>query len=436
MANQYIDVHRKIAARAGVSWRPILPVAAAALCVPWVSSTLMSFVPLQPMQVDGALWYPALVSLVTRMANIVAAIVILNTYSDLVRGSDRPVLDVHPVRATQLVHAIALRTFITRAYLPAVAAVLLSPLALRGHPEAYIGSLALVLAAWLAGLGVGFMVHLGGIWAASSEALSAVLDAIRGDNPRMQAALIYSPGAALLLVGVGVELGAIGLELGLSGWRPGWLWLAIPAAMGAAAFVLVGPLAERYYVRASLVLAEVDGAWGQAEQAEQAEKVYLEGLSRGDGEVLRALRLGWRTLRIYATGGWILGLLVAVAGWSAPERLIFWGGLAVVWACSVASLMPAHDPPQLDRALGVRAGRVMAARVRVAMAYGAGALVPVMAVVLVRHFDGGTVLGMLVLYALSGALSATAARMWRAHAPWAYGAVGIVMWSAFVGWVG
>jgi len=411
-------------------------VLAAVIALPWVTPSLLGFLPDAGESVEVKLWAPALSNLVSRLANLLAAMVILHSYTDLVRGPDREVLDVHPVRATALVRAIALGTARSRIYLPAIGSVLLSPVAMAGHWAAYLGSVGLLFAAWIAGIGVGFMVHLGGVWAAFSPRFAALLDALRGDNPRMQAALIYAPGVALLIVGLGVEFAAIGLELALTGWSTGWLWVAIPAGVGAAAFMTVGPLAERFYVRASLLLAEVDGAWGQAQTAELAESVYLENFGRKDPEAVRALRLGWRSLRIYATGGWVVGTLVALSGWSSPDRLTFWGGLAVVWAASVASLMAARDPLWLDQALGVQRTRVLWARARVAMAYAAGALVPTVVVLGVRHEDGLAMLGMIILCLVSACLSAGAALVWRTSAPWAYGAMGLVTWSAFVRMVG
>ena len=436
MANPYIQVHRRISRHTGFSWRPWVPVFAAVVALPWVTPSLLGFLPGPGELIEPKLWAPALSNLVSRLANLVAAMVILHSYSDLVRGPDREVLDVHPVRATALVRAIALGTARTRLYLPVMGAVLLAPVALAGHWLAYGGAVGVIFAAWLAGLGVGFMVHLGGVWAAFSPRFAALLDALRGDNPRMQAALIYAPGVALLLVGLGVEFAAIGLELAMTGWAAGWLWIAIPAGVGALAFTAVGPLAERFYVRASLLLAEVDGAWGQAQTAELAETVYLEPLGRKDPEVRRALRLGWRSLRVHATGGWVVGALIALAGWSSPDRITFWGGLAVVWAASVASLMAAHDPPWLDQALGVNPTRVVWARARVAVVYAAGALVPTTAVLGVRHADGLAILGMVILCLVSAGPSAMAARVRRTNAPWSYGAMGLVTWSAFVRMVG
>ena len=224
MANPYIQVHRRIARHTGFSWRPWVPVLAAVVALPWIAPSLLGFLPSPGDAVEPKLWVPALSNLVSRLANLIAAMVILHSYTDLVRGSDRDVLDVHPVRATALVRAIALRTARTRIYLPVMGGVVLTPVAMGGHMMAYWGAVGVLFAAWLGGLGVGFMVHLGGVWAAFSPRFAALLDAVRGDNPRMQAALIYAPGVALLVVGLGVEFAAIGLELALTGWSVGWAW--------------------------------------------------------------------------------------------------------------------------------------------------------------------------------------------------------------------
>ena len=252
-----VQVHRRISRHTGFSWRSWVPVLAAVVVLPWETPSLLGFLPGPGEQVEIKLWAPALSNLVSRLANLIAAMVILHSYSDLVRGPDREVLDVHPVRATALVRAIALGTARARMYLPVMAAVLLAPVALSGHVQAYLGAVGVLIAARIGGLGVGFMVHLGGVWAAFSPRCAALLDALRGDNPRMQAALIYAPGVALLLVGLSVEFAAIGMELALTGWSTGWLWVGIPAGVGAVA---LPPLvrAERFCV-ASLLLAEVDG---------------------------------------------------------------------------------------------------------------------------------------------------------------------------------
>ena len=45
------------------------------------------------------------------------------------------------------------------------------------------------------------------------------------------------------------------------------------------------------------------------------------------------------------------------------------------------------------------------------------------------------ILGMVMLCGVSACLSSAAARVWRTNAPWAYGPMGLVVWSAFVRWL-
>jgi hypothetical protein len=414
----------------------LAPVVAAVAAIPLAQDTLFGFLPSADLSLDVDQWGAGLSAIATRLANLVAAVVILHSYSDMVRGPDRAVLDVHPVRSRELVMALAMHTLRSRLYLPAAVAVLLLPVGLRGSWVAYGGALGLVFSAWLAGIGVGYLVNLGAVWSAYSDALAQVLDALRGDNPRMQAALIYAPGLALAMVGFSVELGSMGLEAALSGWTLGFLWLGIPMLLGGIAWAFVGRLADAYYVKASLLLAEVDGAWGAADIAESARVVYLDRLGHDRPELRRALRLGWRGLRVYATGGWVAGLLIAVAGWGQPSRAVFWGAGATVWVAAVAALMPARDPQWLDDALGVNALRVWLARVVVALAYSVGVLAPVCAVLMLRHGAYAESLGLLVVAVVCAVVSASAARRWRETAVWAYAGAALVVWAGFMGVMG
>jgi len=423
-------------AHRGTQWVRLVPVLATFAIVPMVKDTLFGFLPGPGQVIPVEQWALGLSAMVSRLANLVAAAVILHSYSDLVRGPDRAVLDVHPVRARALVMAIASHTFRARLYLPLCVAVLLLPVGLQGTWTAYAGALGLVVSAWLAGLGVGFFVHLGGVWAAYSDSLAVILDALRGDNPRMQAALIYAPGVALAVVGVSVELAAIGLEAALGGWTLGFLWLGIPIAIGGLAWAFVGRLADRFYVKASLLLADVDGAWASTDTKETAGDVYMQRLGNGRPELLRALRLGWRSLRIYATGGWVAGLVVAMLGWGTPERAMFWGAGATVWVAAVAALMPAKDPQWLDEALGLSTHDVMLARGSVAVTYTVGVLAPVSLVLLLRHGAYVQSLSLLALAVVCAFTAAIAARRWRESAVWGYGAAALVAWAGFMGVMG
>jgi len=317
-------------------------------------------------------------------------------------------------------------------------AVLFVPVGVSASWVAYAGVCGLMLGAWLAGLGVGFMVHLGAVWAAYSPALAGLLDAVRGQNPRMQAALIYAPGVALLLVGLSVEFGAIGLEAALLGWTPGWLWLVIPVTVGGICWTLVGSLSERFYVRASLLLAEVEGAWGQHDEEEQAGSVYFQRLASGRPHLLRALRNGWRSQRLYATGGWLLGVLIAAMSWSDLDFGLMWGAGAVVLVAAVGARMAESDPVWLDQALGVSLVSVGMARAVVSALYTLGVWAPVGCVFWLRHGVSGlhALLGLMCLAVLVAGLAASSAAIWHRRGIWAYGASGIVGWAGFVSVMG
>ena len=95
-----------------------------------------------------------------------------------------------------------------------------------------------VLSSWLGGIGIGYAVHLGSVWAATSPLMAGVLDSIRGGNPREQAAFIYAPGAALALMGVALIFGAGATRLAIEG-RMGFVpWVIAPACLGIIGWIV------------------------------------------------------------------------------------------------------------------------------------------------------------------------------------------------------
>jgi len=439
--NPYLDVHRRIRAhqRPGPTW--LLPLAAAALATPLAQPVLLSFLDGPPIPEVVAAGTDAIAF---RMGALVASAMALHTYSDLVRGPDRAVLDAHPVQPRLLLVAIAVRTARQRLYLPLMGAILMLPLALHGQLAAYAGAVAVIVGAWLCSLGIGFTVHLAAVQAAFSPVLAAVLDLLRGDNPRMQAALIYAPGVVLAVAGLSVGMASAGVRAGLLGWPVGWAFLALPPALGLVGALLAGPLAQRSYVRASALLAEVDAAWAGREEGDEDRRVYLEWLGTRRPELLRALRQGWRRLRTWPMGAWGLGLVGAFAGWSedahAPAAVVAVAGAAVALIAAVPTRLAEGDPPWLDEALGVDPGRVALARTAVAALYAQGAILPAIAALLVRQ--GGRALAPLLVLELSalvaGAFAAQAARRFRSQGVLAYAPVAVLAWAAVAGltWTG
>ncbi|HCH62637.1 MAG TPA: hypothetical protein DFR83_07535 [Deltaproteobacteria bacterium] len=429
--NPYRHVFAVLARRAPQRWRWWLPVFASALATPLAKPVLLSFLSYG----GGSAWIAGLEAVTVRLGALMAAAMALHTYTDLVRSPDRPVLDAHPVEPRALLRAIALRTARNRSYLPVAAAVVLLPVLQQAGVVPWLGAVAVVLGAWLSALGVGFAVHLGAVWAGLSDGLAKVLDAVRGDNPRMQAALIYAPGLALLLVAISVVFSSAGLSYALSGRADGWAFLLIPPALGLAGWAAAGPLSERYYVRATALLTEVDGLVSGAATAEEDRAVYLEWLARGRPELLRQLRQGWRSYRPWALGAWGLGLLGVLAAWSAePDveaRLLSVVGGCFVFFALLPPRLAAGDPVWLDEALGTRSGAVDRARFTVGFLYAQGALVPALAAGLVRH-GREVILPLLAVEVVGAAVmfaAAFLARRQRERAAWLVGPIALVVWA-------
>ena len=406
-----------------------MPVLAAVAAAPLARPVLLGFL-------DLGLFHVGLEAVTLRLGALMAAAMALHTYSDLVRSPDRAVLDAHPVSPRPLLRAIALRTALQRSYLPVVGAILLAPIIPKVGWVAWFGGVGVVFGAWLAALGVGFAVHLAAVWAGLSDGLVKVLDALRGDNPRMQAALIYAPGVALFVVALSVAFSAGGLGRAVAGDSSGWGLLLVPPVLGALGWGIAQPLSDRYYVRATALLTEVDGLVAGVAGADEDRLVYLEWLSRGRPELLRQLRQGWRAQRSWAVGGWGLGLLGLLAAWST-EPGVAGRLLSVVGGCVLLyTLLPPRlssgDPKWLDEALGVQGPRVDRARAFVAFAYAQAAVLPALAAGLLRH--GAAVLPSIAVVETVGALlifvSSLAARRLGERAAWIVGPLALVAWAA------
>lgn len=430
--NPYAEVFARVARREGGRWSLLLPIVAAAAAMPLARPVMMGFL-------DQGRLASGTEGLAVRMGALVAAAMALHTYSDLVRSPDRPILDAHPVQPRALLRAVAARTARQRLSLPVAACIFLLPVGVEGSWTAFAGACGVIFGAWLSMLGVGFTVHLGGVWAGFSPRLAVVLDALRGDNPRMQAALIYAPGVALAVVGMAVLWAAGGLSWALQGDARGWAMLALPPALGLAGWLAAGPLADRQYVRATALLTEVDALGSQAEDPEESRRVYLEWLAADRPELLRQLRNAWRGHRTWAFGAWLLGLSGALAGWSddpaITARLATTCGGAGLLIAALPSRLVSSDPPWLDRALGVDPRRLLLARAATGWLYAQGALLPAVATGLFRHkLAAAPALLTVELLTALGALGAAAlgAKL-RQRATLVYGALAVLAWAALAG---
>ncbi|MDP2317582.1 MAG: hypothetical protein Q8P41_32150 [Pseudomonadota bacterium] len=310
-------------------------------------------------------WAAGFTGLVARIGLVVGALLALTTYDALVRGPDRGVLDIHPLLPGPWLAARV--EGLVRDRLPwlLVAAVFLVPV-LPNTKAFGLGAIVL-LGAWVAGLGAGLGVNLAAPGLATRPALAGLFDAIRGPNPRMQAALLYAPGVALALSGTATVAAAWGAGRLLLGDPVGALGLAAPFVVGALGVVLAVRSAPAM-AGIGAVLGEIEAAWAQAEDPEDARAVYLEWSVRLAPAPLRLalrkeLRHLWRSHRGWVTASWGLALLAGIAGWSSASDGI--GRFAQVGATALAAFgyvgvrLGAGDPPWLDTFLPLR-GRIPA----------------------------------------------------------------------------
>ncbi len=429
MSNPYRRVHGLIRRRQrGGAW-VLVPPLAAAIAAPLLRPVLFAFLDRSDVAAGSA-------DAALRVGLVVLVVMALHAYTDLVRGPDRPVLDPHPVQPRALLGALLWRTIRVRVDVLLAGLIVLSPILVAGQGLAYLAAALFVLGTWLACLGVPYAVYLGSIWAARSPRMAFLLEALRGANAPMHAALIYAPGLVAVAVGLPMVWLVVAVQWAIQGWLPGWFWLGLLPALGLLGWRLALPLAEQYYVRTTALLTEIDGLYAGVSEAEEARHVYLEWVARDSPELLRALRQAGRRLWPYSVGGWTAGALAALGAWARDADGLGWalflaGGAALAVA-SMPALLAAGDPPWLDKALGVSPARVAVARALTALLYAQGTVLPMLGAGLIRH-GAGILPGVLLVegLALTGSvLAALGSRYLGPRALYLYGPLALVLWAA------
>lgn len=411
---------------------PLGSVGAAGLAVLLMGRTLYGFLDAgEAARIAGAS------ALVLRVGFVLAAVLAVSTYSALVRGPDRGVVDLHPLRAGDWYTARALGLLEDRLRWLVVASVFLLPLG-SATPLA----LLTLAGTWFGAVGVGVAVNLAAPTIGLDPRWAPVLDAVRGVNPRPQAALIYAPGVALTVAGAGVVAGAAGFQAVMEGGG-GWVGLLLPWALGAAGFAL-GRRAAGGAVRFPAVLGEIDAAWAGAEgPGEDPRSVYLDWLTRWvpgpwRRDLLRELRHLGRAHRTWAVGAWMAGALAALSAWTPGEdglqRLRVAALVGVAAIAGAALRLGATDPPGLAARLGVKDGEVLRTRALAVWAYAQPVLILGALAGLVRH--GGRAAAPLLVAegALVGlvGLAAWSGHRWPGRAGWLYLPVALVVVGAGV----
>ena len=336
-----------------------LPLVAAALLTPILQPVFLGW-----LDRPRGVWAAGMGGITLRAALLVLSVLALDVYSALVRADDRAVLASMPVDAGVVARVEVARVAVRRWWLLPFVAIVFSPVAVAGATALYLGGLWVVFGAIAMGLWASSWVHLQAIIAAESEAWAPLLDAIRGVNPRPQAAFLYAPGLILLVSGVLVQMACTGLEMADAGALWGWagpLPMLLLAGLGWSA---TPALAKDAWFRGSLVLAEIDARYASLEDPEEGRRVYLDWSVRFLPEVmgrwaLKDLRHGWRARRTWITGAWLVSLAAFAAGWTAAE----WGpsraidvALAGAWLCATVGVWMEIDEPYFLRVWLPRGG--------------------------------------------------------------------------------
>ena len=302
-----------------------------------------------------------LADIYARVGILLAAGVSMAAYQLVVRGPDRGVVDLHPILPRAWFTARVWVVARTTAPWLLAATAFLNPLLVQ---PAWFGGGAVALAlAWVAAVGVGIGVNV----AAPSVGLDArwagVLNAARGPNPRLQAALLYAPGAALVFAGTATMAGAYGVVSVGTGDLGRGLLMAVPALVAAVA-LRFGRDRAGEVSRYPAILGEIEAAWAAAEAAEESRHVYLDWAvrlapPRLRTDLTRELRHLWRTQRGWVIGAWALAALAALDAWSGGSRA---GVVGVVVFGVAGARLAGEDPRWLEQWLGLGAARVGAGR--------------------------------------------------------------------------
>ena len=288
--------------------------------------------------------------LLFRTGAVLVAVTALHTYTDVVRHPERVIFGVHPIRARWFLQSVCMYQLAS-----SLLYMLLSLGIWSGVDPEWFGWITIyVVSSWLGGIGIGYAVHLGSVWAATSPLMTGILDSIRGENPREQAAFIYAPGAALALMGVALIFGAGATRLAIEGQMGFVPWVIAPACLGIIGWVIALKLADRHLIRAGMILSDIDAHWGVVESAEDDKAVYLDWLATDNPHRLRLLRQSWRLHRWVTIGLWLIGSIVALLQWLGDglEVVFISGMMATVFVVFPSRLLQ-HEPRWLQWSLGI-----------------------------------------------------------------------------------
>lgn len=407
---------RRIAAEGGLAARLgrwALAVAVLAALAPLVEPTFLWFLGAPPAVVArglGELWF--------RSCLLVMVALSMDVHATVLRGPSREVLTLLPVQPRAVVVAELEAVVLQRLPWLVGVALLLSPVALKAGWGAWLVGLWVVLGAGALALCWATVAFLLAIDAAESPAAAPFLDALRGNNPRPQAALIYALAPGTLVGGVlagGASTAAGGAA---QGGLSGWLWGLGLWGLAGAAWPLAARLADRNWFRASVVLADIRARYAAIEGAQEALLVYLEWTVRWlpvavARWALLELRYGWRERRGLISAMNFLGFGALVMGWSSgadgPLRAGLVGGVTAWFGAAVVVQRAASVPEFLRWSLPAPEAVAAAARAWAVVVWsGLPAAAALFGAWMAHGGDGAAVVGRLVLVQVLGAAVAGA----------------------------
>jgi hypothetical protein len=359
MRNPYVVADRRAEsarARAEGPWRHVragLPWLGTLAALPLLRGSVYGFLGASPageaLGASGA---------AVRIGLLLAGAMSLDTFGQALRGPDRGVVDVHPLRPVPWFSSVVRRSGRARVAWLGLGLVALTPLASR--PWLCAWAAAVLAGGWLAGWGAGLGVNLAAAALAERPQLAGLLDAVRGANPRAHAALLYAPGVSLGVSGVAVIAASAGME-GLAAGPPsaGAVALLLSPVVVALGGLALGRAHADARVTLPALLGEIEAQHAAAESPEEARAVYLQWVvprvpAAWRPLVLLDLRQLWRAQRSWVSGGWALGGLSALAAWSdgplgVSARAVACGAVALLGLS--ASRLASGNPAWLDASL-------------------------------------------------------------------------------------
>jgi hypothetical protein len=369
-----------------------LPVLAVAALVPLVRRTFLAFLDLPP-----DLWERGVVEVVFRADLLALSVVVLGLYEQVVRGRDREVLQSLPVDPAAVMRLAAVRSWLGLHRWVAGGAVLLAPIAVSGRPDLWAAAVASAWVCAASSVPLGIAGHLFAIHAAESPAVAPLLELVRGNNPRAQAAFLYAPGVMLLVGGVLLRASAEAVPLLAAGSAAG-AFVAAPLLAGGISALAIPWLARSAWFRGSVVISEIDARYAVIEDPGEARRVYLEWAVRflpapARVYALADLRHGWRARRTGLSAQWLGAAVAFAAGWTAaadgPLRAVAVAVASVAVVGGVGVAMDADEPALLRVVLPRHPGWSRVARAAALLGWSAPAPSAAVAAVWLRDGDAG-----------------------------------------------